>query len=167
MCRGKVTGTFTATFSGDGDVTGGGQLFGPQGGKELISGGGPGRDDILLTFTTFLHSVGEGINCFPAGMFSGILQITENTPGSNKARIQYNFKANGTDGTPNIGYTLILRGVVTAGTYAPASGATATITGSPGTVPPGTFEVAGRPAGIACKGTGSATFSAVVENTTT
>ena len=39
-----VDGTFTATFpsvvNAIEDVTGGGVLFGPQGGKELISGGG-------------------------------------------------------------------------------------------------------------------------------
>ena len=165
-----VDGTFTATFQAlgdcngdvagtpDCDVTGGGVLFGPQGGKELISGGG-----VPLTFTDFLHSVVGGATCFSGGDFEGILQITEKNPGSTEARIQYNFKAKGNDGTPDIGYTLGLSGVLDPVAYAPAIGASTEITGSPGT-----FQIAPShgPGAISCKGTGSVNFSVEVKRIT-
>ena len=120
---------------------------------------------VPLTFTDFLHSVVGGDSCFPVDAvtgladFQGILQITENTPGSTEARIQYNFKAKGNDGTPDIGYTLGLSGVLDPVAYAPAIGASTEITGSPGT-----FQIAPShgPGAISCKGTGSVNFSILV-----
>ncbi len=173
----KDINTFTAIFQVD--VTGGagtidteigerGALSGPSSSGDGIFGGGTNPpkspEPIVLTFNDFLHSVDGGDICFPVGDYGGILAISQNTPGSDEARIQYNFKANGTDGTPDIGYTLILRGLLDPDAYAPVEvGDEATIDGLPGT-----FEVAPShgPGKISCKGTGSVSFSILVTRIT-
>ena len=154
--------TFRATFTGD--VTGvATPLFGPQSSKKRIVGGDVHQPEITLTFNEFLQTAAgysdeEGPNCFPAKNYRGILGIGQNTPGSDEMRIQYNFKANGTDGTEDIGYTLILRGVLDPAEWVPEVDETATIN-------VGTFEIAPShgPGAISCKGTGIVNFSIDVE----
>ncbi len=71
--------------------------------------------------------------------------------------IQYNFPANGTEGTTGIGYTLILRGILVPADWVPATVKDlAVIDGTQGT-----FEVGPShgPGAISCKGTGNVNFS--------
>ena len=155
--------TFKATFTLD--VTGmASPLFGPQGGKKLLSGGGVGQPLISLAFNAFLqaangYSGGEGAKCFPAGDYGGILGIFQKTPGSNEAIIHYNFTGKDkVNGDTDIVYALLLRGNLDPAKWVPATTEDmATITG-------GTFEIAPEhgPGAISCKGTGNVVFTVEV-----
>ncbi len=159
-------GTFTAEFTGD--LTGGGTLFGPQSGKEVLNSNF--QVPLTLDFTgnpSFLetnvdgYTDDEGDNCFDAGASGGILAIGKKTPNSAEARIQYNFTAKDkVDGTTDVTYTLKLSGDLILEEWVPDEEGT-TITGS------GTFEVnnSNSPASLSCNGTGSVDFSVEVERT--
>ena len=158
--------TFTATFTGP-DVTGvANPLFGPHGGKKLLSGGGVNQPPIPLAFNAFLQTANgytgpEGAKCFPEDDYGGSLGIFQNTPGSDEAIIHYNFTGKDkVNGETDIVYALLLRGVLVPAKWVPATTADedmATING-------GTFEIAPEhgPGAISCKGTGDVDFTVEV-----
>lgn len=160
--------TFTATFSVD--LTGGGTLFGPGGGKEVLQSGF--QVDIPLVFNEapfFLetpldgYTEIEGKNCFADGASDGILQIGKKTPNSAEASVQYFFTAWDKTRTTRVTYHLKLSGDLIPEQWVPALVDQETTINGSGTRT--TFEVKNNnsPAGLACKGTGTVNFTVVVK----
>ena len=157
--------TFTANFTGNVVTIVGGPLFGPHGGKKMLSGGGVGRPEIKLNFTDFLHVVEGGESCFPVVPdvvgYPGILAIFQKTPGSDEAIIHYNFTGKDkVSGDTDIVYALLLRGVLDPADWVPAT----TEDEDMATIAGGTFEIAPEhgPGAISCKGTGDVDFTVEV-----